>query len=77
METLETALQDAPADVESHRRTVESHTRTVLVDASRNADLLIIGARRRSGHHGLQLGRVTHGVLHHPACPVVIVPERG
>ncbi|MDX3752716.1 universal stress protein [Streptomyces sp. AK08-02] len=77
VETLETALQDAPADVAAHRRTVEGHTRTVLVDASRDADLLIIGARRRPGHHGLQLGRVTHGVLHHSACPVVIVPERG
>ncbi|WP_326651392.1 MULTISPECIES: universal stress protein [unclassified Streptomyces] len=77
VETLETALQDAPAGVESHRRAVEGHTRTVLVNASRNADLLIIGARRRPGHHGLQLGRVTHGVLHHSACPVVIVPERG
>ncbi|MFI1212568.1 universal stress protein [Streptomyces sp. NPDC020802] len=76
VETLETALQDAPADVESRRRTVEGRTRTVLVDASRDADLLIIGAKRRPGHHGLQLGRVTHGVLHHCACPVVIVPER-
>ncbi|MFF1407477.1 universal stress protein [Streptomyces sp. NPDC058294] len=76
VEILETALQDAPADVTSHRRTVEGHTRTVLVDASRDADLLIIGAKRRHGHHGLQLGRVTHGVLHQSACPVVIVPER-
>jgi len=77
VETLDSALQDAPADVTSHRRTVEGHTRTVLVDASRDADLLIIGARRRPGHYVLQLGRVTHGVLHHSACPVVIVPERG
>ncbi|WP_329241483.1 universal stress protein [Streptomyces sp. NBC_01478] len=75
VEALETALQDVPADVESHRRVVEGHTRTVLVDASRDADLLIVGARRRPGHYGLQLGRVAHGVLHHSACPVVIVPE--
>ncbi|MET9502487.1 universal stress protein [Streptomyces sp. NPDC006622] len=77
VETLETALQDAPADVTAHRRTIEGHTRTVLVDASRDAGLLIVGARRRPGHHGLQMGRVTHGVLHHSACPVAIVPERG
>ena len=76
VEALETALQDAPADVESHHRVVEGHTRTVLVDASRDADLLIVGARRRPGHYGLQLGRVAHGVLHHSACPVVIVPEQ-
>ena len=75
VEALEEALQDAPADVASHRRTVEGRTRTVLVDASRDADLLVVGAKRRPGHHGLQLGRVAHGVLHHSTCPVVIVPE--
>ena len=76
VEALEAAFQDAPADVASHRRTVEGRTRTVLVDASRDADLLVIGAKRRPGHYGVQLGRVAHGVLHHSACPVVIVPER-
>ncbi|MCX5335538.1 universal stress protein [Streptomyces sp. NBC_00140] len=75
-EELEAALQDAPADVELHRRTVEGHTRTALVNASRDADLLVIGARRHHRHFGLQLGRVAHGVLHHSACPVAIVPER-
>ena len=76
VEALEAAFQDAPADVASHRRVVEGRTRTVLVDASRDADLLVIGAKRRPGHYGVQLGRVAHGVLHHSACPVVIVPER-
>ncbi|MFD4873060.1 universal stress protein [Streptomyces sp. NPDC058420] len=76
LEAVEAAFQDAPADVASHRRVVEGRTRTVLVDASRDADLLVIGAKRRPGHYGVQLGRVAHGVLHHSACPVVIVPER-
>ncbi|MDX3548592.1 universal stress protein [Streptomyces europaeiscabiei] len=76
VEALESALQDAPADVRLHRRTAEGHARNALVDASRDADLLIIGAKRRQRHFGLQLGRVTHGVLHHSACPVVIVPEQ-
>ncbi|MFD4878166.1 universal stress protein [Streptomyces sp. NPDC058420] len=77
VETLDAALQDVPADVASHRSTVEGPTRSVLVDASRDADLLVVGARRRPGHFGLQLGRVAHGVLHHSACPVAIVPEKG
>ncbi|MBK3574447.1 universal stress protein [Streptomyces sp. MBT65] len=75
VEALGAALQDVPADVESHRRVVEGPTRAVLVDASRDANLLVVGAKRRPGHYGLQLGRVAHGVLHHSACPVVIVPE--
>ncbi|MFF3612042.1 universal stress protein [Streptomyces sp. NPDC002580] len=75
-EVLEKALRDAPADVVLRRRTVEGHTRQVLLDASHSADLLVVGARRGAGRLGLQLGRVAHGVLHHSACPVAVVPER-
>lgn len=74
-EALEEALRDAPADLEVHRRTVEGHARDALLAASHEADLLVVGARRRPGHFGLQLGRVAHGVLHHAACPVAVVPE--
>ncbi|MFJ8114294.1 universal stress protein [Streptomyces sp. NPDC096132] len=76
-EVLEKALKDAPADVELRRRTVEGPARRVLLAASHEADLLVVGARRDSGHLGLQLGRVAHGVLHHAACAVAVVPERG
>jgi nucleotide-binding universal stress UspA family protein len=74
--TLEAALHDAPEDVEVRRRTVEGPARSVLLDASHEADLLVVGARRREGHLGLQLGRVAHAALHHSACPVAVVPER-
>ncbi|MFE1428526.1 universal stress protein [Streptomyces fungicidicus] len=75
-EQLETALRDVPEDLRVYRRTVEGYARRVLLDASYRADLLVVGARRREGHLGLQLGRVAHGVLHHSACPVVVVPHR-
>ncbi|MFC9931934.1 universal stress protein [Streptomyces sp. NPDC127190] len=75
---LEVALRDVPADVEVRRRTVEGHARQVLLGASADADLLVVGARRREGHHGLQqLGRVAHAVLHRAVCPVAVVPQRG
>ncbi|GAA2477637.1 universal stress protein [Actinocorallia cavernae] len=74
-EALEEALRDVPEGLEQHRRTAEGHARDVLVDASRDAGLLVVGARRRTGRFGLQLGRVAHGVLHHAACPVAVVPE--
>jgi nucleotide-binding universal stress UspA family protein len=78
-ETLEAALRDAAADhpsVRLHRRVVEGPARKVLLDAAADADLLVVGARRRQGHFGLQLGRVAHAVLHHSACPVAVVPQR-
>ncbi|MFJ5032478.1 universal stress protein [Streptomyces sp. NPDC088560] len=74
-EALEEALRDLPEGLPVQRRTVEAHARDALVAASREADLLVVGARRRHAHLGLQLGRVAHGVLHHAACPVVVVPE--
>lgn len=75
-QVLEAASRDVPADIEVHRRTVEGHARQVLLGASADADLLVVGARRREGHYGLQLGRVAHGVLHHAVCPVAVVPQR-
>ncbi|MGW1913409.1 universal stress protein [Streptomyces sp. NPDC002076] len=73
---LEAALQDLPADVQVHRRTLEGSARQVLSAVSAEADLLVVGARRREGHYGLQLGRVAHAVLHDCACPVAVVPQR-
>ncbi|MFE2531231.1 universal stress protein [Streptomyces sp. NPDC059371] len=69
------ALKDVPADIDLRRRTVEGPTRHVLLDASHDAGLLVVGARRDPGRLGLQLGRVAHGVLHHAPCPVAVVPE--
>ncbi|MFB8248937.1 universal stress protein [Streptomyces sp. NPDC055952] len=65
---------DHPA-VRTNRVTVEGPARKVLVHRSQAADLVIVGARRRSGHFGLQLGRVSHTLLHHAACPVAVVPQ--
>ncbi|WP_153541771.1 universal stress protein [Streptomyces sp. RB17] len=74
-DVLEEALRDAPAGLKVDRRAVEGHPRDALIAVSREADLLVVGARRRHGHLGLHLGRVAHGVLHHAACPVAVVPE--
>ncbi len=76
---LDILLQDTVADhpqVRVHRSTVEGPARKVLLHRTAAADLVIIGARRRHGHYGLQLGRVGHTLLHHAQCPVVIVPQR-
>ncbi|GHC84237.1 universal stress protein [Streptomyces flavofungini] len=73
------ALRDAASEHPSVRvllRIVEGEARTALVEASGTADLLVVGARRQRGHLGLQLGRVTHTVLHHSVCPVAVVPQR-
>ncbi|WP_329461653.1 universal stress protein [Streptomyces sp. NBC_01431] len=61
--------------VEVRRQAVEGHAREALLDAARSADLLVVGARRRTSHLGMQLGPVNHAVLHRAACPVAVVPH--
>ncbi|MET9762443.1 universal stress protein [Streptomyces sp. NPDC006372] len=74
-ELLRDALADHPG-VRVRRTTVEGPAREVLVHRSAAADLVIVGARRRQGHFGLQLGTVAHTLLHHAQCPVAVVPQR-
>ncbi|WP_307797647.1 universal stress protein [Streptomyces laculatispora] len=49
----------------------------VLVEASRQVDLLVMGGRRAPGYIGPTLGWATHSLLHHAHCPVQLIPRRG
>ncbi|MFE6667254.1 universal stress protein [Streptomyces sp. NPDC057697] len=77
----ETARLVAPVREEFLDLAVTEHTvRTgsvseALVTATADADMIVIGSRRRSHPIGSPLGRVTHAVLHHAQCPVVLVPH--
>jgi nucleotide-binding universal stress UspA family protein len=73
-DALLTAAQEFPK-VTVHREAVEGPAHDVLLSAAETSDLLVVGARRRHGSVGLQLGPVNHAVLHHSACSVAVVPQ--
>jgi nucleotide-binding universal stress UspA family protein len=55
-------------------RAVSSVPVDELLKASREADLLVVGARGSGGFARLLLGSVSAQLAHHAYCPVVIVP---
>ena len=48
-----------------------------LIDASRDADLLVVGSRGGGGFANLMMGSTSSQVVHHAHCPVVIMPRAG
>lgn len=61
-------------DVKLVKDVERGHPADVLRRASAQADLLVVGSRGRGGISGLILGSVSHALLHHAECPIVIVP---
>lgn len=77
--SLDDALREAVREhprVDVDRHPVEGPAHRVLLKASTEADLIVVGAQRRPGNTGLQLGRVAHTLLHHSQCPVAVVPQQ-
>jgi nucleotide-binding universal stress UspA family protein len=59
--------------VETEVRMVNDHAASALVDASVGAFTLVVGARGLGGFKQVLLGSVSQHVVHHAACPVLVV----
>ncbi|WP_405594460.1 universal stress protein [Streptomyces sp. NBC_01092] len=62
---------DVEVTADSHYGIPANH----LVDASREASLVVVGKRIRRNPIGAHIGPVTHAVLHHSTAPVAVVPH--
>jgi nucleotide-binding universal stress UspA family protein len=74
--SLERALREGAGEaegVEIEQLVVEGPAAAVLVEASSDASLLVVGSRGLGGFSGLLLGSVSHQAASHASCAVVIV----
>ncbi|MCW0212129.1 MAG: universal stress protein [Pseudonocardia sp.] len=73
-DAVRTALGERAPEVEVDA--VEGGAAFVLLEAARDAELIVVGSRGRGGFAGLLLGSVALTVTTHARCPVVVVHDR-
>lgn len=61
--------------VQINGRIVQGSAAAVLVDASRDADVVAVGSRGHGGFTGLLLGSVSTQAVHHAHCPILVFRE--
>ncbi|OAN35853.1 hypothetical protein A4X17_00360 [Plantibacter sp. H53] len=72
--TAEVFGPELPAHVSTE--VIEGRAAPVLINAARDARLLVMGARGRDGFAGLMLGSATEACVRHAAAPILVVPDR-
>jgi nucleotide-binding universal stress UspA family protein len=84
IERLSTAfLEEAVSLVVEHppvpisRVVAQGDVSVSLIEASRDASMLVLGSRGRGGFAGLKLGSVSQACVQWAQCPVVIVKRPG
>lgn len=77
-QTQSEALEEVLAGLESKpvvvRKIVQSTASEALVEASRQADLVVVGTHGRGPVRTFLLGSVSQSVIRHAQCPVVVMP---
>lgn len=60
-------------DVQVEQRLRQGRPAKVLAESSRGAALVVVGSRGHGGFKSMLLGSTSRSLLHHAACPVLIV----
>ncbi len=72
-EIIESASSDDTPKITA--RIVEGRAASALIEASREAELLVVGSRGRGGLSGVVLGSVSRQCATHATVPVAVVPD--
>ncbi|HLI44036.1 MAG TPA: universal stress protein [Acidimicrobiales bacterium] len=74
--TLEAEVGSAHPALEIRHTVGEGAPARMLVEASKGAELLVVGSRGLGGFSSLALGSVGQSCVHHAHCPVLVVRPR-
>jgi nucleotide-binding universal stress UspA family protein len=77
LEELVAPVRAAHPALDLRVRVVEGHPAQVLVEASRDADLLVVGSRGHGEFAGMLLGSVSEFLVTRSHCPVAVVRDHG
>ena len=66
-------VKELRPSLEGEALAVEGQPAGVLLEQAADAELIVVGNRGRGGFESLLLGSVSQQVVHHAACPVVVV----
>ena len=66
-------MKELRPSLEGEALAVEGQPAGVLLEQAADAELIVVGNRGRGGFESLLLGSVSQQVVHHAACPVVVV----
>jgi nucleotide-binding universal stress UspA family protein len=69
-------VQPKHPDVDVRISVVEGHPAPVLVEVSRDADLLVVGCRGHGAFAGMLLGSVSEHCATNAHCPVLVMRDR-
>ena len=74
---LDDAIAALPGGAEQvlDREVVRGDAATVLLDAARGAELLVVGNTRRGALAGALANSVAQRCVHHARCPLVLIPD--
>lgn len=73
-EVVREVLSVGPEPPEVVREVVQSTAAEALVEASRDAELIVVGTHGRGPVRSFLLGSVSQSVIRHAGCPVVVMP---
>jgi nucleotide-binding universal stress UspA family protein len=74
---VEQALARVGVVTDVERLVVEGAAGDAIIDASADAELVVVGSHGRGALATLVLGSVSHHVVQHAPCAVVVVPTPG